>query len=256
MLSPDAAYSPWVLAIAFALLLAALAINAIIKDRREFKRFSRYRSSKRRRRTMRKWLIQSLALFGTSSIVLLVLSWQYVPLLLADFNSWGWVTDARGTFDANATLSWSIVIALVVIIFGGAVAAIIAVRNETDIPSIGDIQAMLPRNRKELPYGAALSINAGVVEELLFRLAMPAVIYGFTGNVVIAVVVSIVIFGVLHAYQGIAGIVGTMLIGAVFMALYLVSQNILVPIVVHALFDLRSLVLIPMIIHKVHWDRN
>ena len=69
-------------------------------------------------------------------------------------------------------------------------------------------------------------------------------------------VISIVIFGVLHAYQGIAGIVGTMLIGAVFMALYLVSQNILVPIVVHALFDLRSLVLIPMVIHKVHWDRN
>jgi len=256
VLSPDAAFSPVVLAVAFALLLAALAINAIVKDRRAFKKFSRYHSSKRRRRTMRTWILQSLALLGTSAVVLLILSWQYIPLLLADFNSWGWVSDARGAFDANATLSWSIVIALVVIIFGGGLAGIIAVRNETDIPSIGNIQAILPRNRKELPYGAALSINAGVVEELLFRLAMPAVIFGFTGNVIVAVVVSVVIFGVLHAYQGLAGVIGTMIIGMVFMALYLVSQNILVPIVVHALVDLRSLVVIPVIIHKVHWNKH
>ena len=60
------------------------------------------------------------------------------------------------------------------------------------------------------------------------------------------------IFGGLHAYQGVAGVIGSTIIGALFMALYLATGNILVVIVVHALFDLRSLVLIPMVIFGVH----
>ena len=63
---------------------------------------------------------------------------------------------------------------------------------------------------------------------------------------------SIVLFGALHVYQGVAGVVATTLIGAVFMASYLLSGAILVPIVLHIAFDLRTMVLIPMAVNGVH----
>lgn len=253
MLSPDWLWSPLVLGGAFVLLLAGLAVNATVKDRREFARFSRLRSSKKRRRILGKWLRQSFLIFGGSSAVTLFLSWQYVPLVLADINDWTLIVGARGIFDANPVLSWSILIGLVVALVTFAVWAIIAARSETDeIPAVGDIQAMLPRNRAELPYGAALSINAGIVEELLFRLAMPAMVFAFTGNALVAVLVSVLVFGLLHAYQGPVGVFASAVMGAIFMAIYIGTGSIAVAIIVHALFDLRSLVLIPIVINRVH----
>jgi len=109
-----------------------------------------------------------------------------------------------------------------------------------------------PRNRAELKYGAALAINAGLVEELLFRLALPALIFGVTGSAVAAVTASILIFGLLHIYQGLPGIIGSVILGTAFMTIYLATGSIVIAIEVHALFDLRSLVLIPVVVFKVH----
>ena len=127
-----------------------------------------------------------------------------------------------------------------------------AARKEDEIVAVGDIRALLPRNRQELRLGALLSINAGVVEELLFRLGMPALIFGATGSAVAAIVVSVALFGALHVYQGVPGIVGSTIVGALFLLTYVVSGSILVPIVLHAVFDLRSLVLIPVAVYGVH----
>jgi membrane protease YdiL (CAAX protease family) len=60
------------------------------------------------------------------------------------------------------------------------------------------------------------------------------------------------VFGALHAYQGIGGVVGTLVFGAVMMLLFLATGSILWPILAHAIFDLRSLVLIPVAVYKVH----
>ena len=117
---------------------------------------------------------------------------------------------------------------------------------------VGDIRSMLPRNRQELRWGAALSVNAGVVEEVMFRLAVPAAIYGASGSAVAAVAGSVLLFGALHLYQGAAGIIGTTIVGALMMVLYVVSGTIIAPIVLHAIFDLRSLVLIPAAIFGAH----
>ena len=110
----------------------------------------------------------------------------------------------------------------------------------------------MPRNRTELRFGALLSINAGVVEELLFRLALPALIYGVVGNAVAAILGSLVLFGALHVYQGVAGVIGSTIVGALLMFVYLASGSILVAMAVHTLIDLRSLVLIPVVVYKVH----
>lgn len=252
MLSPGLPHVQVALAVVLALLLAGLTMRAIRKDRREYGRFKRYRSTVRRQATYRRWLIESFSVFGGASIVLLALTWQFVPLLLADVESWTVMQWWRGLMEAGGTLATVIVWAAAAAITIGAVGAIWLARSSDEVPAIGDISALLPRNRQELRWGAALSINAGVVEELMFRLALPTLIFGITGSAMIAVAASIVVFGALHLYQGSAGVIGSMLIGLVLMALFLASGSILVAIVVHAAIDLRSLVLIPVIVFGAH----
>ena len=126
-----------------------------------------------------------------------------------------------------------------------------AKRHPDELMAVGDIQAMLPRNRQELRLTALLSVNAGVVEELLFRLALPALVFGATGNAVVAVVAPLLLFGLLHLYQGPAGVVGTALVGAIMMAVYVGTGSIVWPIILHALFDLRTLVLLPVALFGV-----
>jgi membrane protease YdiL (CAAX protease family) len=252
VLSPAVPLTPWILGGVFVLLLAFMAYNAIRKDRREYRRFKQLRSTARRQKTFAKWVRESFLNFGGAAVVVLALTWQYIPLFLDGVNDWDFIAEGRRAFATTGWLGPTLVISVAVALLGGAVLGIVLARSETEVPAIGDVQALLPRNRAELKYGAALAINAGVVEELLFRLAMPALVFGFTGNAIAAVVVSILIFGALHVYQGAAGIIGATIIGAVFMAIYVATGSIVLAIVVHALFDLRSLVLIPMVVFGVH----
>jgi len=255
MLNPDSPTTPWILGAALVGVLALMIWRAMRKDRREYARFKRYRSTVRRQAMFRRWVLQSLAIFGGASVLLLLLAANFVPLLLDDINSIPWIVDARREFSSSG-FGPGIVIGVSVALIAGAVLGIVAARKETDIPSLGDVQALLPRTRGELKWGAALSINAGLVEELMFRLALPAALYGVTRNAVAAVVVSLVIFGLLHIYQGVSGVLASFVIGAILMLIYLASGSILLAIAVHAAIDLRSLVLIPVVLFKVHAVRT
>jgi membrane protease YdiL (CAAX protease family) len=252
VLSAADALTPWILGAILVALLAFMTFNAIRKNRRDYSTFKRQRSTKRRQKTFRKWLRQSFVNFGGAAVVMLILSWQFVEPLKRSVEEWGFVASARGAFADSGWVGPVVLAAVVVLLGGGAVLGIFLARSETEVPSLGDVQALLPRNRAELKWGAALAVNAGVVEELLFRLALPALIFGVTGSAVAAVAASILIFGLLHVYQGLPGIIGALVLGAGFMAIYLGTGSIVVAIVVHALFDLRSLVLIPMVVFGVH----
>jgi membrane protease YdiL (CAAX protease family) len=125
-------------------------------------------------------------------------------------------------------------------------------RRDGGIIMVGDIAALLPRNRPELGWGAALSVNAGIVEEGLFRLALPALLVIATGEPISAFLLAALVFGALHAYQGWLGVVATTVVGLLFTLLYVVSGSIVLAMLVHALFDLRTLVVIPMAVYRVH----
>jgi uncharacterized protein len=195
----------------------------------------------------RTWLRDSLITFGLTSLVLLSLAWQYIPLVVSEARAAPWYQAAAERVD----LFWvAIGIAAVFVVL--PTVFLLFVGRQDNIPAIGDIQALIPRNLAEVRLGAALAANAGVMEELVFRLALPAVLLGATGNVWVALIVSVLLFGGLHIYQGVAGVAGTTVIGLVLLALYLASGSILVPIVVHALIDVRSFVLIPLLVLQVH----
>lgn len=239
------------LVVVLAGLIALLVNRAVRKNRNEFQRFKRFERTHNRQRMMRKWLLDSLMVFGGAAVVILVLAWQYVLLLQREVDRWPTGLWWHSLLAATGGLLPGLATALAVALVGGTIAAVTLARRSESIPTIGDIGALLPRNRPELLLGALLSVNAGVVEELLFRLAVPALIFGATGSAPTAVIGSLLLFGTLHFYQGWAGIVGATVIGALLMVLYLATGSILVAIVAHALIDLRSLVLIPMLVFEV-----
>jgi membrane protease YdiL (CAAX protease family) len=256
MLSPDSPASRVVLCVTLVALIALLVYRAVRKERREYQRFKRFERTRNRQRMLRKWLFDALLTFGGSAVVILLLCWQYVHPLLRATASWPIGRWFSGLLNDTGPLIPGLAAGLAVALVGGTILAVFLARNAENIPTIGDIGALLPRNRRELTYGAALSVNAGVVEELLFRLAVPALIFGAIGNAVVAVTGSVLIFALLHVYQGWPGMIGALVIGALLMSLYLATGNILVPMITHALVDLRSLVLIPMLVYRVHASRS
>jgi len=251
VLSPDAPLSRVILWALLVLVVALLVVRAVRKDRREYGRFKRFERTRNRQRMMRKWLVDSVLVFGGSSVILLLLVWRYVPLFLAAVDDWPPFRWLRGVVADTGGLVPGFALGAGIALVVGTVVAVYLARRSGDVPTIGDIGAILPRNRAELRYGAALSVNAGVVEELMFRLAVPTLVFGATGSAVGAVIVSILLFGALHVYQGLPGVIGSTVIGAVLMLLFLSTGSIIVPIVVHALIDLRSLVLIPTLVFRV-----
>lgn len=253
MLDPAWPLTPAVLWVGIVGLIAVLVLRAIRKDRREYQRFKRYRTTRRRQAMFRRWLLSSFATFGGLSVAVLLLASAWVQPLLDELAGWPVLRDIRRMLFANLPLA--VVIAGVVVL-GLAVLTVLGARalrqDGESAPAIGDIRSILPRNRQELRLGALLAFNAGVVEELLFRLALPALIFGATGSSLAAVLGSIALFGALHLYQGAVGVIGTGVVGALMMVVYVVTGTIAVPIVLHVLFDLRSLVAIPMLVDRVH----
>ena len=112
---------------------------------------------------------------------------------------------------------------------------------------IGNVGSLLPRNRPEVAHAAAMSIAAGISEELAFRLFLPLLIVLVTGSALVAFGVAIAVFGAMHLYQGRAGVIATTLVGALMAAVYLMTGSLWLAMVLHALIDFNALVLRPML---------
>jgi uncharacterized protein len=229
-----------------ALLIVTIAVllwRAVTRDRRDYARFKRLRSTKLRRQVFGRWIVESWLVLGGLSGAVLLAAWQFADPALRDLRAWG---PLAGVPFGSGNATW-ILAAVLVAMVAAMVLPILLLRSKLDeIPAIGDIRALLPRERGELKFGAGLAVTAGVVEELLFRLALPALLFGVSGSGVFAFAFAAVVFGMLHIYQGPQGMVFAFLLGLVFTALYVLSGSIVVAIVVHVLIDLRSLILIPV----------
>jgi membrane protease YdiL (CAAX protease family) len=252
MLDPTWALTRPILWVALAAMLVLLVVRSVRKDRREYQRFKRYRTTRKRQEMFRKWLLESFLTFGGLTLGILLLAGESVGPLLQELTTWPVLRDIRGTIAHETGLVVGVTVGLVIGAIALTLIGVAVARKEKDVPTIGDIRSMLPRNRQELVLGGLLSVNAGVFEELLFRLALPALVFGATGSAIAAVLASVLLFGALHSYQGAAGIIGTTIVGALMMGLYVVTGTIVAPIILHALFDLRSLVLLPVAVFGAH----
>lgn len=230
--------------------LAVLAARALTRERREYARFKRLRSTAARQAVYRRWLQEGVFALGGLAIATIVGAWTDIPRALAAAQAWPAVAAVREWL--GTPLGLGIGIAIAVAALALLILPVLALRDTdlSEAPTLGDIRALLPRSRGELRYGVGLSLNAGISEELLFRLGLPALVFALTENAVAAFVSAALVFGLLHVYQGPVGILASTVIGVVFTGLYLVTGSILAPIVLHVIVDLRSMVLIPVVLGK------
>lgn len=111
---------------------------------------------------------------------------------------------------------------------------------------IETLRFMLPVSSSERLWWILVSISAGVCEELFFRGFMPKFLSGelhgvWTMAPAAAWLLSSVLFGLCHFYQGAGGIVRTAVGGLMFSLLAILTGHLLLPIVLHILVDLAVL---------------
>jgi uncharacterized protein len=234
------------------LLLAALAAVAwfVRGDLGEYRRFKALSDSRSRRRRYGLWVAKAWAAFGVPAVLgllllgrgeaLVVMPPEFAPLAAALPRLEGGDGDFAGGAIGGAAIG------------GLLVGLFLATRRRkgravADPFTLGDVGALLPRNRGELGYGVALSVTAGVVEEAFFRLFLPLLLVLVTGSAVVAFVAAGAIFGAMHLYQGWAGVLGTTVMAAVLSFLFLASGLLWVAMLVHVAIDLNGLVVRPVL---------
>src|SRR5919108_384193 len=160
----------------------------------------------------------------------------------------GWRVWARGYDAQQLGLAFHNRTTLVIAgIVGAAVIATLQwlnLRRVSRIPpeSRGPLQAIaeriLPQTAVELPPYFALAITAGLCEEFLYRgFAMAALAHaGLSAWLV--VLVSSVLFGLAHSYQGRGGIVMTFVVGLVLGASRLAYNSMVPAIFWHGAVDI------------------
>ncbi len=209
-----------------------------------YRRIKRRADTASRQKTYRLWIAKAAIAFVLPAVIGLALLGRLDALVTVP-----------PEFDALRTLLPSFEgdsrVELLGMIGGSAlggliIGAVLATRgNWRILKTIGNVGSLLPRNRPEIVHAAAMSMAAGVSEELAFRLFLPLLIVLVTGNAFVAFGVAIAVFGAMHLYQGRAGVIATTLVGALMAAIYLMTGELWLAMLLHALIDLNSLVLRP-----------
>lgn len=152
-----------------------------------------------------------------------------------------------------ASVPWTIAIGLLVglgyqIAGTYVVEPLIARLTSGALPDVSQFRA-LPGNEALLVFWLTLSWTlAAVVEELAYRgwiLARCVEVGGGSRSAwVAAVLVSSVLFGAVHAYQGLSGMISTGLTGVVFGVTYLATgRNLWTAIIAHGTLDTAGFVM-------------
>jgi uncharacterized protein len=99
------------------------------------------------------------------------------------------------------------------------------------------VRSLIPVSGSERALFVAVSMTAGVCEEIVFRgFLIPALLLA-TGSLPLALLLSSTVFGVVHAYQQPLGALRAGLLGALLAAPLLLHGSILPAIAAHALID-------------------
>jgi membrane protease YdiL (CAAX protease family) len=104
---------------------------------------------------------------------------------------------------------------------------------------LAGLRDLLPHDAAEGRWFRVVSVTAGVCEELLYRGFLFAYLEGQVGPVG-ALVLSSLVFGLGHLYQGSLGMLKTAGVGAVLGGLYLLGGSLLGPVLIHAVMDATS----------------
>jgi uncharacterized protein len=172
------------------------------------------------------WVLAGIAWWG--------LRMRNIPLrqLMGEMRpGWrGWLADLGA-----ALLYW--VVALMLLSFV-AQAILLSSGSRVDPRKIGDVtQKLAPSTAFEMVLFLMLSISAGICEEIVFRGYLQQQFGRAGGRIWIGVVLSAIVFGGAHGYEGIAGVVLIAAYGAMFGVLALLRRGLRTGMMAHAWHD-------------------
>ncbi|MGB4779987.1 CPBP family intramembrane glutamic endopeptidase [Microbacterium sp.] len=257
--------------LALALLLASiLLVRAFGVERADYRRFDLAEREPQRLDFYRRWLRDLVLVYGGLSLVgllalfvpqllrgnwgglptlpTLVAAWPELDAMLVDAQARGPFPWLRGEHGPLGPILIAAVGGLMLLVLFAVLIPVALGRVDAD--AVYAAEAMIPRTRTETRYGAAMSVGAGVLEEALFRLALPGLLYAALGDAWLAFLLAGVVFALVHVYQGWVGTLAAGSIGIIFAGLYAVTGSILLVMLIHAVIDVRSLVLTPMLLRR------
>lgn len=100
------------------------------------------------------------------------------------------------------------------------------------------IRYIIPTTRIEFAWFIALSLMAGLAEEIAFRGVLTSLLQQSWNSYWLATLVSALMFGLAHLLQGVRGVVVAACFGLINQMVTSWTESLLVAIVVHALYDI------------------
>jgi len=136
-------------------------------------------------------------------------------------------------------LNWLVVAAVVCLLVAQtrSLAKLSEERRVALRPKLEHVATLLPRTSEEHLWFVALSVTAGVCEELLYRGFLIWVLRPSLG-LWLAAGMSVLLFGAAHSYQGAKGTIQATVMGVIFSGLTLLTGSILGAMAAHALVDI------------------
>lgn len=235
---------------AAALLVTVLALLGwrTVKGQQASARFPDFGDTGARQAAYRRMALRSFTQFALGGGAILVLLGRTGALVRfpAEF------AVLRGSWLSDGSLrdDWETLGSLSAGITAGALALYAVWRfglRKRSQPVIGNVAHLFPRNRAEALATLIPAINAGVSEEIFFRLALPLLATIGTGSAWAGLGIATCAFGLVHWYQGWKGVILTGLVGLTLASVYLDTGSLIQPIAIHALVDVLALTIRPAI---------
>lgn len=237
------------------LVLCAVVLWWFVRnDAAEYASFKRLTASSERQRSYARWVAKSFLAFSGSALVCLLVLRRLHSVLALPPEFIRLAARLGAHLPTTQLLDHDFLIGFVsaAVISGVLIGVVVARKLRISHATLGDIEPLMPRNAAESGWAALLSLNAGFSEELLFRLVLPLLLAGLLHHALPAFVIATVVFGLMHLYQGITGVVATTLMGAVFACLYLWTGSLWITMAVHAALDVFALVVRPNLTRLLH----
>jgi membrane protease YdiL (CAAX protease family) len=108
--------------------------------------------------------------------------------------------------------------------------------------SIASVRSFVPRTATEKRWFDAMSVTAGIEEELVYRGFLFAYFAAWLPSMPAAAIILLagLVFGLGHLYQGAAGVVKTGTLGVLFGVVYWMTGSLWAPMLLHVVVDLSS----------------
>ncbi len=243
------------IALVSALLIVCLGALAwfVRRDIGEYAAFKLLSETADRQSRYRVWILRSFLLFTGLTVLAIAILGRLGDLIVLPPEFAALSQSLRSVVTTNGLHAGFLIGfggALVVgMLAGSVIAALVAKRKGATAKAVvvGDIEALMPRNGAETAHTALLSLNAGLSEELFFRLLLPLLLTLAFGNAAVAFVAAVLVFGLVHIYQGWFGVLATIILGLLLTVIYLWTGSILIAIAAHGFLDLMGLVVRPTI---------